>query len=99
MSCGDGAQMKSYDANGDVSSRTDFNNKQVCYAYDTTQNLETARGEGATSAEVCATVLGTLANRPDGYANTDPDLGKRANLKSVGDKGWQRLQSLVDRTW
>jgi hypothetical protein len=89
--------MKSYD--GNVSSRTDFNNKQVCYAYDTTRNLETARVEGATSAEVCATVLDTLANRPDYYANTGPDLGQRGNLQSVGDEGRQRLQSLVDRTW
>ena len=44
--CGDGAQANTYDGSGNVASRTDFNNKKVCYAYDTARNLETARIEG-----------------------------------------------------
>jgi RHS repeat-associated protein len=64
-SCGLNSSAISYDANGNVSSRTDFNSKKVCYAYDLTRNLETARLEGALSTETCSTVLATPPNRPD----------------------------------
>ena len=65
-SCGSGNQQAvTYDSNGNASSRTDFNNKKICYAYDLTRNLETARVEGALSTEVCSTVLVTPPNRPD----------------------------------
>jgi YD repeat-containing protein len=40
----------SYDANGNVSSRTDFNGNQTNYTYDLTRNLETSRTEGLTAA-------------------------------------------------
>ncbi len=63
--CGDGAKTKTYDTNGNVTSRSDFNNKKVCYAYDTTRNLETARVDGILSTETCATVLTTPPIRPD----------------------------------
>jgi len=53
------------DAIGNVTSRTYFTGKKTCYAYDATRNLETARLEGATSAENCTTVLATPPNRPD----------------------------------
>jgi RHS repeat-associated protein len=64
-SCGANSSSVTYDANGNVSSRTDFNSKKVCYAYDLTRNLETARLEGALSSETCSTVLVTPPNRPD----------------------------------
>jgi RHS repeat-associated protein len=64
-SCGINSSAISYDANGNVSSRTDFNSKKVCYAYDLARNLETARLEGALSTETCSTVLATPPNRPD----------------------------------
>jgi len=35
-----------YDANGNVSSRVDYDGNLTCYAYDLTRNLETARVEG-----------------------------------------------------
>jgi len=54
-----------YDANGNVASRTDFKSKKVCYAYDLTRNLETARLEGALATENCSTVLATPPTRPD----------------------------------
>ena len=54
-----------YDANGNVSSRTDFNSKKVCYVYDLSRNLETARAEGILSSETCSTVLATLPSRAD----------------------------------
>ncbi len=48
-----------YDANGNVASRTDFNTNKTCYVYDTARNLETKRVEALTSGAVCATVLTT----------------------------------------
>src|ERR1700682_6368690 len=42
-SCGVTSSAIVYDSNGNVASRTDFNNKQVCYAYDLRRNLETRR--------------------------------------------------------
>jgi YD repeat-containing protein len=58
-------KSQSLDANGNIASRTDFNNKKVCYAYDLTRNLETARLEGALSTEACSVVMATPPNRPD----------------------------------
>lgn len=51
------SQATTYDANGNVASRTDFNNKKSCYSYDLSRNLETARVEGVASAANCATEL------------------------------------------
>ncbi len=59
------ASAYSYDTNGNLASKVDFNGKKTCYAYDGTRNLETARLEGATSAEDCTTVLETPPDRPD----------------------------------
>jgi YD repeat-containing protein len=39
-----------YDTNGNVSSRTDFNGNQSTYTYDLVRNLELSRTEGLTSA-------------------------------------------------
>jgi RHS repeat-associated protein len=63
--CGQTGSAQNYDGNGNISSRTDFNGKKVCYAYDLSRNLETARLEGAISTENCASVLATPPNRPD----------------------------------
>jgi RHS repeat-associated protein len=43
--CGS-ALTTSYDANGNVASRTDFNGNRTNYTYDLTRNLETSRTEG-----------------------------------------------------
>jgi YD repeat-containing protein len=64
-SCGITSSAIAYDANGNVASRSDFNNKKVCYAYDLSRNLETSRLEGALSTETCSTVLANPPNRPD----------------------------------
>jgi RHS repeat-associated protein len=64
-SCGINSSAITYDGNGNVSSRTNFNSKKVCYAYDLTRNLETSRLEGALSSETCSTVLASPPNRPD----------------------------------
>lgn len=46
--CGPASQT--FDANGNVSSRTDWNGNRTNYVYDLTRNLETSRTEGLTSA-------------------------------------------------
>ena len=50
-----------HDANGNVSSHTDFNGNVTCYTYDTAQNLETSRIEGRTGT--CAAPVTTSATR------------------------------------
>jgi len=50
-----------YDANGNVASRTDFNGNKTCYAYDLVRNLETARLEGLSSASTCPADLAAYA--------------------------------------
>ena len=57
--CGPASSATTYDANGNVASRTDFNGNKTCYAYDLTRNLETARVEGLSSATACPTSLAT----------------------------------------
>jgi RHS repeat-associated protein len=44
------AEAKTYDANGNTTSYTDFNNNRTTYTYDLTRNLELTRVEGLTSA-------------------------------------------------
>ena len=43
-----------YDGNGNVSSRTDFNGNKACYDYNLSRSLETARVEGVLASEDCA---------------------------------------------
>ena len=57
--CGPASSATTYDANGNVASRTDFNGNKTCYAYDLTRNLETARVEGLASSTACPTSLAT----------------------------------------
>ncbi|MFC5472735.1 DUF6531 domain-containing protein [Paraherbaspirillum soli] len=45
--CGAAASNVSYDANGNVASRTDFNGAVTTYSYDLARNLETSRVEAA----------------------------------------------------
>ena len=63
---GVGIQNQTYDATGNVLSKTDFNNSTTCYAYDTARNLETVRVEGLPSATSCTQVTGTGAALPAG---------------------------------
>lgn len=48
--CGPAAEVMTYDANGNVSSRTDFNGTKTTYGYDLARNLETNRTEGLSNA-------------------------------------------------
>jgi YD repeat-containing protein len=55
--CGPSSASLTYDANANVSSRTDFNGQKSCFAYDLSRNLETRRVEGVAAAADCATAL------------------------------------------
>ena len=57
--CGPASSATTYDANGNVASRADFNGNKICYAYDLARNLETVRVEGLSSATACPTSLAT----------------------------------------
>ncbi len=48
--CGPASEAVTYDANGNVSSRSDFNGKRTTYSYDLARNLETRRTEGLSSS-------------------------------------------------
>ncbi len=63
---GVGIQNQTYDATGNLLSKTDFNNTTTCYAYDTARNLETVRVEGIASAASCSNVVGAGAALPAG---------------------------------
>lgn len=57
--CGPASSATTYDANGNIASRADFNGNKTCYAYDLTRNLETARVEGLASGTACPATLAT----------------------------------------
>jgi YD repeat-containing protein len=50
-------QGATYDTNGNQTTRTDFNGKTTCLAYDLTRNLETKRVEGVSGTGSCPAAL------------------------------------------
>ena len=63
--CSAASSAITYDANGNVASRADFNGHQTCYAYDLTRNLETERVEGLASGASCPSDLATYTPAPN----------------------------------
>jgi len=57
--CQPSAAAQTFDGNGNVAQRDDFNGVRSCHAYDLTRNLEVSRVEGLGSAMVCSSVLAT----------------------------------------
>lgn len=51
--CSAASSAMTYDANGNVASRADFNGNKTCVAYDLNRNLEIARVEGLSSGNAC----------------------------------------------
>jgi len=64
--CAASTSAQTYDANGNVSSKDDFNGTRVCYANDLTRNLETARVEGLANTATCSTYTAANATLPTG---------------------------------
>lgn len=58
--CAAAASELTYDANGNVKTRTDFNGNKTIYDYDMSRNLETSRTEGLTSAGAATTATRTI---------------------------------------
>ena len=57
--CGPASTAITYDDNGNVASRSDFNGNTTCYEYDSRRNLEIARLEGMAAGTACpANLLG-----------------------------------------
>ncbi len=48
--CAAASSALTYDTNGNIASRTDFNGNKTTYVYDMTRNLEASRTEGLTTA-------------------------------------------------
>ena len=63
--CSAASSAITYDANGNVASRADFNGHKTCYAYDLTRNLETARVEGLASSASCPSDPATYTLAPN----------------------------------
>ena len=59
--CDASTSSLTYDANGNIASKTDFNGIKSCRAHDLSRNLETTRIEGLGSADACPADLGTYA--------------------------------------
>jgi YD repeat-containing protein len=60
--CGASASAFTYDANGNVISRTDFNGNRTNYSYDLTRNLETSRTEGLTTTGAATSATRTITS-------------------------------------
>lgn len=55
VGCSAASSAMTYDANGNIASRTDFNGNLSCYAYDLSRNLETVHIEGRAAGSSCPT--------------------------------------------
>ena len=64
--CAASASRMTYDAHGNLASRTDFNGNLSCYAFDLDRNLETVRIEGLVPGSSCPSDL--AAYTPSGDA-------------------------------
>jgi YD repeat-containing protein len=82
------ASNLSYDANGNLASRDDFNGTRTCHVHDLTRNLETTRVEGLATTQTCATVTALGAALPTGSRKITtqwhPDWGRQAKIAEPG---------------
>lgn len=58
--CAAAASALTYDANGNVASRVDFNGNKTTFTYDMARNLEISRTEGLTSADTATAATRTV---------------------------------------
>ncbi len=68
--CAAASAQLTYDANGNVTSRVDFNGNKVCSAFSASRNLELRRVEGLAANDACSTVLETGSWLPEGARAT-----------------------------
>jgi len=91
-SCGGSSAATTYDANGNIASRTDFNGVVTTYSYDLTRNLETSRTEasGTPQARTITTVWDTNYRLPDSI--TEPGRVTSYVYDSHGNVTQQTVQ-------
>ena len=97
-------QSRAYDANGNITSRTDFNGHQTTYVYDTTTNLETSRTEaaGTPSARTITTQWDPSWRRP--ALITEPNRKTAFTYDTMGNVLTRTITDTsvtpnVSRTW
>jgi YD repeat-containing protein len=86
--CAASTSAQTYDANGNIDSRDDFNGNRICYANDLSRNLETARVEGLPKTAVCTGVTGVGVAIPASARKTStqwhPDWRMETNVAEPG---------------
>ena len=89
--CSASTSAQTYDANGNVASRDDFNGHRVCYASDLSRNLETSRVEGLVGGApgtACTSVTAPGAALPASTRKTStqwhPDWNLQTRLAEPG---------------
>jgi len=100
--CGSGTKAKTFDTNGNVATRTNFNNIQTTYSYDLARDLETSRTEafGTPRARTITTQWHPTFRLP---AQID-EPGKRTTF-TYDSSGNQLTRTVLDtstsesRTW
>ncbi|MDP2027588.1 RHS repeat-associated core domain-containing protein [Sulfuriferula sp.] len=97
-SCGGSSAATTYDANGNVASRTDFNGVVTTYSYDLTRNLETRRTEasGTPQARTISTVWDAAFRLPTQI--TEPGRVTRYVYDSHGNVTSQSTQDTATGT-
>jgi YD repeat-containing protein len=105
--CGASASAMSYDANGNVSSRADFNGNRTDYSYDLSRNLETSRTEGLTASgattpatRTITTVWHTILRLPVQVTNGNQQTTYAYNPQGeVTEKTITDTATQATRTW
>jgi len=78
--CGPASSALSYDAAGNIASRSDFNGNKSCHANDPVRHLETVRLEGLPAATACP---------PDLAAYAIPAGTAQRKISTVWHPGWR----------
>jgi RHS repeat-associated protein len=94
--CSAAASAISYDANGNVASRTDFNGNLSCYAYDLSRNLETTRLEGLAPGSSCPADLASYTPANSSERKTSSQWHASYRLPSQIDQAGQRTAFSYD---
>jgi YD repeat-containing protein len=68
--CAASTSAQTYDVNGNVASRNDFNGTRACYLNDLTRNLEAVRVEGAGANQDCAALTTSNVTLPTNARKT-----------------------------
>lgn len=93
--CGPASEAMTYDANGNVASRTDFNGRKTTYAYDLTRNLETSRTEGLSSAGAALPETRTLTTTWHATWRLPIEVNEYAGASASGNP-LRRTQTVYD---